>query len=493
MVYYSTRNNLKGVPSAAAICEGISPEGGLFVPETIPAIGAEEFAALRNSDYRGRASAVLKKYLTDFTDEEIDGCVGSAYGENFENGEPAPLVKIGDKFYVTELWHGPTCAFKDLALQLLPRLLTAASGKAGGGRKSLILVATSGDTGKAALEGFRDVPGTEVMVFYPAEGVSAMQKLQMCTQSGENVYVCGINGNFDDAQTAVKRMFTDPVMISRVAGRNMRFSSANSINWGRLVPQIVYYVSAYCELANRGEDLSDGFDVAVPTGNFGNILAAYYAKRSGVPIKRLICASNKNRVLTDFMHTGTYSRNREFYKTCSPSMDILVSSNLERMLYELCGHDCERVADMQKSLAETGEFTVGSDVSESMKEIFYAGSRDDEQTLEIIRRFYRERGYLADTHTAVALGVCEDYIKSEGVGRPVVVMSTASPYKFAPAVLKAITGETVRGDEFDAIRELHNLTGKPVPAPLSSLKNRDIRFGNVCEKEEIPDTVLANL
>ena len=370
MLYKSTRNSDVKVTAAEAISKGISDDGGLFVPEYIPKFTENDFNELKTLDYIGIAKKVLERYLDDFTAEELDYCVKGAYSGTFDNDEPAPLYKLENGKYVLELWHGPTCAFKDLALQLLPYLLTTSAKKVGKG-KAVILVATSGDTGKAALEGFCDVPNTEIMVFYPNNGVSSMQKLQMDTQKGKNVFVCAINGNFDDAQSSVKTIFTDNKTKDILRENGMEFSSANSINWGRLVPQIVYYVASYCNLLKDGADLSDGFDIVVPTGNFGNILAAYYAKEMGVPVRRLICASNANNVLTDFIKTGKYDRNREFFTSVSPSMDILISSNLERMVYHLLNNDAKQSAAYQKSLSETGEYTVASEVFEKLKALYY--------------------------------------------------------------------------------------------------------------------------
>ena len=359
MLYNSTRDNNAVVSSSVAIASGISKEGGLFVPQSVPVLSAEDFANMKALDYVGRANYVFKNFLTDFSEEELKYCTEGAYLGSFDENRPAPLKALNDKVNILELWHGPTCAFKDLALQILPYLLTTSAKKVGGGKKTVILVATSGDTGKAALEGFKDVENTEIMVFYPNDGVSAMQQLQMNTQAGENVYVCAINGNFDDAQTGVKTIFTNDEVKALLDKNNMGFSSANSINWGRLAPQIIYYISAYLDLLDKGEDyLKDGFNVVVPTGNFGNILAAYYAKEMGVPINKLICASNSNNVLTDFINSGTYDRNRAFYTTISPSMDILISSNLERMLYELTGHDDKQVSAWQNSLKNEGKYTV---------------------------------------------------------------------------------------------------------------------------------------
>ena len=492
MIYRSTRDASVRVKSATAISQGISADGGLFVPESIPTLDAEDFTLLKKLDYIGRAKLVLKKYLDDFTDEELDYCVNGAYKGTFDNDMPAPLHKLEDGKYVLELWHGPTCAFKDLALQLLPFLLTTAAKKVGKG-KSVILVATSGDTGKAALEGFCDVPDTEIIVFYPNNGVSPMQKLQMNTQKGENVYVCAINGNFDDAQSGVKNIFTDNELKARLNASGMEFSSANSINWGRLVPQIVYYVSAYCDLLNMGESLDDGFNVVVPTGNFGNILAAFYAKCMGVPIAKLVCASNANNVLTDFINTGVYDRNRRFYTTVSPSMDILISSNLERMVYHLCGNDSEKTAELQRELAETGRYTLDAELLKKLKELYFGGCCDDSETLKTIKKVYDGKKYLSDTHTAVALNVTDKYTAETNDGRVTVIASTASPYKFSASVLKAVAPEMCSDAEFEMVEHLSSITGTNVPAPISALKNAVPRFENVCEKQDMADVVLKVL
>ena len=493
MMYNSTRDRRVAVSSAQAIAQGISQDGGLFVPEAIPHFTPADFEALRKMDYIGRAAYVLKPFLTDFSAAELEACVKGAYTGTFDNEAPAPLYHLNGNQYVLELWHGPTCAFKDLALQLLPYLMTTAAKKVNDGKKIVILVATSGDTGKAALEGFKDVEGTEIMVFYPDNGVSAMQKLQMDTQQGNNVFVCAIKGNFDDAQNGVKKIFTDPEMARKLAEKNRVFSSANSINWGRLVPQIVYYVSAYCDLLNRGEDLSAGFNVVVPTGNFGNILAAYYAQQMGVPVQRLVCASNSNNVLTDFIRTGVYDRNRAFHTTISPSMDILISSNLERMLYELSGHDDAYVAGLQKQLAETGRFAVEGAVLQKLQALFYAGCCDDAATVQTIHNIYETYGYLSDTHTGVALQVCDAFLKDTGDKRPVLVASTASPYKFSPAVLRAVSDRQPDTDEFATVEALHAATGVPVPAPLEKLKGCAPRFNRICEKADMAEVVLSGL
>ncbi len=483
MNYISTRNKSVKVTSASAIAQGISAEGGLFVPDTFPRFSEDDFNTLAAMDYKGRAKFVLKYFLDDFTDGEIDYCVNGAYTGSFDSDQPAPVSIVGKNINILELWHGPTCAFKDLALQLLPYLLTTSAKKVNGGKKSVILVATSGDTGKAALEGFKDVENTEILVFYPSHGVSPMQKLQMDSQKGNNVHVCAIDGNFDDAQTGVKKIFTDADVKKRLSDNGMLFSSANSINWGRLVPQIVYYISCYCDIKDS-QNTENGFNVVVPTGNFGNILAAYYAKKIGVPINRLICASNANNVLTDFIKTGKYNRNREFYTTISPSMDILISSNLERMLFELCGNNDKEVAKLQQSLWETGEFTVSGKVKQAFSEIFWAGYCNDDETLGTIGKYFRDYGYLCDTHTAVALNVYGQYLQDTGDDRPAVIASTASPYKFAKSVLSAVSDKKAE-TEFDNVRLLSEVTGTDIPAPIKALENAEVRFNRVCGKDEM--------
>ena len=484
MNYVSTRNNDVKVSSAYAIAHGISVEGGLYVPDSIPTLSKNDFLKLAELDYKSKAEFILKKYLTDFTDEEIKKCVYGAYTGSLDDEKPAAIAQLGEKINILELWHGPTCAFKDLALQLLPYLLTTSTKKVTDGKKTVILVATSGDTGKAALEGFKDVENTEIIVFYPSEGVSPMQKLQMDSQKGNNVHVCAIRGNFDDAQSGVKKIFTDNAIKETLAKNGMEFSSANSINWGRLVPQIIYYVSAYCDMLNKGDDLSNGFNVVVPTGNFGNILAAYYAKEMGVPVNKLICASNANRVLTDFINTGVYDRNREFYTTMSPSMDILISSNLERMLYILSDGDDKYIANIQSQLATDGKFTVNSTVLSKLQNLFYGACCDDEGTLKTIKNTFDEYGYLCDTHTEVAVNAYEQYLASTGDNRPVVIASTASPYKFAKSVLSALTND-IPNSEFDTVDALSELTHTAVPAPLAELKNATVRFKDIYDKNDM--------
>ena len=497
MNYTSTRDNSVKVSAAYAIATGISPDGGLYVPEAIPALSYEELLAVAKTDYRDRAVSVLGKYLTDFTEEELRECVDGAYTGKFGGEDVAPVVDIAENRFVLELWHGPTCAFKDMALQLLPHLLTRSVKKTCDGKEIVILVATSGDTGKAALEGFKDVPGTRIIVFYPVEGVSAIQKKQMVTQEGGNVGVCAISGNFDDAQTGVKRIFTDPETAAELARGNMAFSSANSINWGRLAPQIVYYISAFADLMNKGviKNKGDKVNVVVPTGNFGNILAAYYAKKMGLPIGKLICASNANNVLTDFLRTGVYDRNRHFYTTVSPSMDILISSNLERLLYDLSGCDSARVKGWMDSLAATGRYEVDDDVKAAIKELFWAGCCDDEATLATIGEVFASQHYLSDTHTAVALNVYEQYVKEFGSDVPTIIASTASPYKFAPAVLSAVAREKITEDDFAMLENLNEVSGVAIPASLAGLKGKAVRFDSVCgnDTQSMRATVLEML
>lgn len=496
MNYVSTRTTDENVSSAKAILTGIASGGGLYVPTEIPKLTDEDFKKLFTADYIERAKLVLSKYLTDFTAEELDKCVKGAYlGGKFDNDIQAPLHKLNDTDYVLELWHGPTCAFKDMALQLLPHLLTESIKKEGDGSEIVILVATSGDTGKAALEGFKDVKGTRILVFYPVDGVSQVQKRQMITQEGSNVGVCAINGNFDDAQTGVKRIFTDSKTIDELKANKMAFSSANSINWGRLVPQIVYYVSAYCDMVKSGA-IKEGetFNVVVPTGNFGNILAAYFAKKMGTPIGKLICASNSNNVLTDFIKTGTYDRNREFYTTISPSMDILISSNLERLLYLLSDGDSKYTASLMSELNATGSYTVSKELKEKLDKDFVGGFADEGKTKATINRIFNDYGYLCDTHTAVALSVYEDYKKSTGDNTKTVIASTANPYKFVASVLGALKGGDIKSEnEFQMVSELMNESGVVAPKQLTELENKQPRFTEVVNSNDMRDYVLKTL
>lgn len=499
MLYISTRDNSKKISSAEAIARGISSEGGLFVPESFPKYDGVTFEALLLMDYKGRAKKIIGDYLTDFTDDEINDCVNKAYTEEKFGGEnPAPLSIVNhgeNKLCLLELFHGPTCAFKDMALQILPHLLTCSLKKTADGKKAVILVATSGDTGKAALEGFSGVKDTEIVVFYPSDGVSPMQKHQMDTTVGDNVNVCAIHGNFDDAQTGVKKIFTTDDIIKKLTDSNMMFSSANSINWGRLLPQIVYYISAYCDMVNSGEiKLGDKINITVPTGNFGNILAAYFAKQMGLPVNKLICASNSNNVLTDFIATGTYDKNRKFITTVSPSMDILVSSNLERLLYILSGRNDRLDTEYMQSLAKEGKYTVNDAVKAAVQTDFYGDCCSEAETVETISALYKDTGYLCDTHTAVAVNVYEKYVKATGDKTPNIIASTASPYKFSRAVLSAITGEAItESDEFAVVDRLSSLTNTDIPAPLEATRNMKDRFKNLINVDEMPEYVVASL
>lgn len=495
MFYNSTRNSEVKVSSAEAITQGISAEGGLFVPESIPKLTLEEIKSVGDMKYADRAAFVFSKFLTDFTEAEIHFCTDNAYSEkNFETESIAEIAHLFDGTYMLELWHGPTCAFKDMALQILPYFLTTSAKKINLDKKIVILVATSGDTGKAALEGFKDVEGTSILVFYPEDGVSPMQKRQMKTQEGGNVGVCAIKGNFDDCQNGVKAIFTDSEVKTALDKNGMMFSSANSINWGRLVPQIVYYVSAYAELVKDEEiALGEKINIVVPTGNFGNILAAYYAKHMGVPVNKLICASNINNVLTDFINTGVYDRNRQFHATVSPSMDILISSNLERLLYLMSGKNDAVINDWFGKLVSEGRYEVNEEVKAKLKDEFCAGFCDDEQTKETIHEIYEKYSYTCDTHTAVAVKVYNDYKASTHDETKTVIASTASPYKFSAAVLEALEGGSSDIDEYAKVDRIAELSDIPVPDALSDLKNKPERFGDVIEKSEQKRYVLNTL
>lgn len=496
MLYNSTRNSNLKVTAAQAIAQGISEEGGLFVPESLPKLTPDDIKTLAGKSYAERAKFVLKGFLTDFTDEELDYCVSNAYtAEKFGSDDIAQLAHLYSGTYMLELWHGPTCAFKDMALQLLPYLLTVSAKKTVDGKDIVILVATSGDTGKAALEGFKDVDGTKIIVFYPDDGVSDMQKRQMTTQEGKNVGVCAIKGNFDDAQNGVKAIFTNSAIKQKLDSHNMQFSSANSINWGRLVPQIVYYISSYCELVKAGEiENGDEINVVVPTGNFGNILAAYYAKGMGLPIAKFICASNANKVLTDFIATGVYDKNREFFTTISPSMDILISSNLERLLYELCGKDDKAINELFTKLKEDGKYAVPDAVKQKLQQEFYGGCCDDAQTKQTIKAVFDKYSYLCDTHTAVAVKVYEDYKAETGDDTKTIIASTANPYKFSASVLGAVSSEDCgQLDEFEKVGKLNETSGMAVPKALADLKDKQARFNDCILKDEMPDAVLNML
>ncbi len=493
MKYKSTRNPQIKITSAQAIAQGLSHEGGLFVPEELPKMGENDILNLCEKSYAERAFEIFRLFLEDFSDEEIRYCVENAYGGNFDTENIAEISHLLKGTYILELWHGPTCAFKDMALQILPYLLTVSAKKTIPDKKTAILVATSGDTGKAALEGFKNVEGTTISVFYPEEGVSDMQKRQMQTQEGDNVFVCAVKGNFDDCQNGVKAIFTDKNFASELEKNGIVLSSANSINWGRLCPQIVYYISAYAELI-KNEEIRYGekINIVVPTGNFGNILAAYYAKEMGLPINKLICASNANNILTDFINTGVYDRNREFYTTISPSMDILISSNLERLLYHLSGENTDLVNKWFSSLKENGIYEVTPEVKEKISGLFYAGCCNDKETKAAIKDCFGSYSYLMDTHTAVAYKVYGDYKKSTGDNTKTVIASTANPYKFGAAVFEALGGiNSGEGtDEFDIIEKLEAMTKTVIPEPLAATKNKAVRFRDVIEREKMPETVM---
>ncbi|MCQ2416265.1 MAG: threonine synthase [Oscillospiraceae bacterium] len=495
MFYHSTRNKALKVTSAEAIAQGISADGGLFVPESIPEMTAEDFENLKGLSYAERAARIFKLYLTDFTDEELRECTKNAYESgSFETPAVQEIAELADGSMLLELWHGPTCAFKDMALQILPHFLTRSIKKTGIDREVVILTATSGDTGKAALAGFQDVPGTKIMVFYPEDGVSSMQKRQMQTQEGENVRVCAVKGNFDDCQNGVKAIFTDPAMQEALAANGMQFSSANSINWGRLVPQIVYYVSAYVTMLEKGI-LENGqrFCVTVPTGNFGNILAAWYAKQMGVPIQHLVCASNINNVLTDFIRTGVYDRSRTFHATVSPSMDILISSNLERLLYHMTGEDDAQIREWFGALKTEGRYQISIELRNRIQAEFSGSFWDDAQTKETIGKVFAENGYLSDTHTAVGIAAARDYQAKASEKYPMLIASTANPYKFGAAVLEAIGGTADGADEYAVLDLLQAKSGMKIPAALADLKTKTVRFTEVTAQDQMDAYVREKL
>lgn len=483
MHYISTRDSSLRFTAAHAIEQGLSRDGGLFLPEHLPQL--PDLDSLATMTYCQRAVSVMKLFLDEFTEEELSSYAAKAYGpEKFDCAAVAPVVPLEDKTSILELWHGPTCAFKDMALQMLPHLLTASMKKNGEEKTVCILVATSGDTGKAALEGFCDVDHTKILVFYPKDGVSDIQQLQMVTQAGDNVSVCAVVGNFDDAQTGVKKIFSNAEYREELLKKGYVLSSANSINWGRVLPQIVYYISAYCDLMASGAIVKgEKVNFCVPTGNFGNILACYYAKKMGLPVGKLICASNENNVLTDFINTGVYDKNRPFYTTTSPSMDILISSNLERLLYDLTSSDSE-VRTYMDALAKDGAYRVSDSVLERIKENFVSGCCNDERTLETIKTVYDASGYLMDTHTAVAYSVLCDYQEQTKDHTHSVVVSTASPFKFSDSVLSAL-GVNDQKTGTDILAQLTEISGKPAPLPLAQLDEKHIRFTQVTEKENM--------
>ena len=487
LLYNSTRNSDIAVTASEAILKGLAADGGLFVPERIPKLDVT-MDQLKGMSYQETAYAVMKQFLTDFTEEELKHCIDSAYDSKFDTEVIAPLVKVEDTYHL-ELFHGATIAFKDMALSILPHLLTTAAKKNHVTNEIVILTATSGDTGKAALAGFADVPGTKIIVFYPKGGVSRVQELQMVTQKGENTSVVAIHGNFDNAQSGVKEIFEDAGFEKELADAGYQFSSANSINIGRLVPQVVYYVYAYAKLLENEEIASgEAINVTVPTGNFGNILAAYYAKQMGVPIAKLICASNENKVLFDFFRTGVYDKNREFILTSSPSMDILISSNLERLLYTIAGQDAEKTADLMAQLREKGSYEITPEMREHLAD-FEGGFATEKETGEAIHDTYAKTGYVMDTHTAVAAYVCAQYRKNSGDDRKCLVASTASPYKFIHSVMTAIDGKYADKDEFDLVDELSRISGTEIPKAIEEIRNADIRHTRECDAAEMKQAV----
>ncbi len=492
MKYISTRDTSIRYTASQAILQGISAEGGLFIPETIPQVDLDFISSLCNLPYHQRAQKVMALYLDDFSEQDLKACTQGAYLGSFEKDNPAPVQKVGD-LSLLELWHGPTCAFKDMALQMLPRLVSAARKNLGDHRKAVVLVATSGDTGKAALEGFKDVEGTGIVVFYPANGVSQIQRLQMATQQGGNVGVQAVEGNFDDCQTGVKQLFADERLAARLAEENSYLTSANSINWGRLLPQIVYYFSAYADLIGSGElQLGEKLNVSVPTGNFGNILACYYAKRMGLPIGKLICASNRNDVLTQFLTTGVYNRNRAFHLTNTPSMDILISSNLERFLFHLFDEDARVVSYCMYRLNEGGEYSVTDEALARIQEEFAAYSCDDAQTLDTIRQLHDSTGYVMDTHTAVAVNAYQQYRRATGDTAKALVVSTASPFKFADSVLEALQQE-VPQEEFACLKKLAACSGLAIPSGLAALRQLSVRFDGTVRPQDIEHALIRML
>ncbi len=488
MNYISTRGQSAPVSAAQAIKQGIAPDGGLYMPETIPTLTEDLLKDLCSLSYCERAAKIMSLFLTDYTYDELLTDCKEAYGDNFD-GYAAPVVNAGDRTRVLELWHGPTCAFKDMALQIMPRLLSRALFKTGEKRTALILVATSGDTGKAALEGYRDVERTKISVYYPVNGVSRAQKLQMTTQEGSNVNVCAINGNFDDAQSSVKKIFADKDFAAELDKKGYFLSSANSINWGRLVPQTVYYISAWCDLCNKGDiAFGEKIDICVPTGNFGNILAAYITKLMGLPVGRFICASNSNNVLTDFFKTGTYDRNRDFHVTISPSMDILISSNLERLLFLAAG--AEKTGKYMESLAKDGKYTLDEDDYKKISCEFEGYFTSEDQCRDEIKSVFGRYGYLVDTHTAVAVSAAERYMaENPDTNSKIVVASTASPYKFASSVADSL-GLEICDDDAKVFETLSKHTNTKIPAQLSDVLTKEIRFKTVIDPVDMKASVI---
>lgn len=491
VLYGSTRGNGEKITASMAILKGLAEDGGLFVPDSIPALDVP-LKELLGKSYQEIAYQVMSRLLTDFTEEELRNCINKAYDSKFDTPEIAPLVKKGNSYYL-ELFHGSTIAFKDMALSILPHLLTTAAKKNGVTNEIVILTATSGDTGKAAMAGFADVPGTRIIVFYPKDGVSPVQEKQMLTQKGENTAVVGIYGNFDDAQTGVKNIFNDKEMKEKLAGAGFQFSSANSINIGRLVPQIAYYVYAYLRLMEAGEiQENEQINVVVPTGNFGNILAAYYAKEMGIPIARFICASNENKVLYDFFRTGCYDRNRDFRLTNSPSMDILISSNLERLIYKIAGNDAEKNRNFMEQLGAEGKYEITEEMKEKLRE-FYGNYANEEETAQTIRQVYEETGYVLDTHTAVGKAVYEKYKKDTQDNTKTVIASTASPFKFTRSVMTAIDKKYEDMEDFQLVDELSELAKIPVPQAIEEIRIAEIRHNTTAQVSQMAETVMKIL
>ena len=491
VLYGSTRGNGEKITASMAILKGLAEDGGLFVPDCIPALDVP-LKELLGKSYQEIAYQVMSRLLTDFTEEELKNCINKAYDSKFDTPEIAPLVKKGNSYYL-ELFHGSTIAFKDMALSILPHLLTTAAKKNGVTNEIVILTATSGDTGKAAMAGFADVPGTRIIVFYPKDGVSPVQEKQMLTQKGENTAVVGIYGNFDDAQTGVKNIFNDKEMKEKLAGAGFQFSSANSINIGRLVPQIAYYVYAYLRLMEAGEiQENEQINVVVPTGNFGNILAAYYAKEMGIPIARFICASNENKVLYDFFRTGCYDRNRDFRLTNSPSMDILISSNLERLIYKIAGNDTEKNRTLMEQLSKEGKYEITEEMKEKLQE-FYGNYADEEETAKTIQQVYEETGYVLDTHTAVGKAVYEKYKKETQDDKKTVIASTASPFKFTRSVMTAIDKKYEGMEDFQLVDELAELAKIPVPQAIEEIRTAKVRHNRTAQVSQMAETVMEIL
>ena len=487
VTYKSTRNSKETATASEAILKGLAEGGGLFVPDCIPALDVD-FNNLAKMSYQEVAYEVMSRMLTDFTEEELKYCINSAYDDKFDTPDIAPLVKKAGAHYL-ELFHGATIAFKDMALSILPYLLVTSAKKNHVKNDIVILTATSGDTGKAALAGFANVPGTRIIVFYPKNGVSPIQEKQMVTQKGDNTAVVGIVGNFDDAQTGVKNMFNDKELAKIMDEKGFQFSSANSINIGRLVPQMVYYVYAYTRLIANGEiKAGDKMNVVVPTGNFGNILAAYYAKEMGLPIAKFICASNDNKVLYDFFETGIYDRNREFILTTSPSMDILISSNLERLIYRIAGDDSDKNAKLMEALAVEGRYEITDEMKKNLSE-FYGNYASEEETARMIKKVYESDHYIMDTHTAVAAVVYDKYTDATGDRTPAVIASTASPYKFTRSVMEAVDGKYASQSDFELVDELNRLSGVKIPQAIEDIRSAEVLHDTVCDKSEMKTTV----